>query len=113
MTTKKQQIMRGRVAAAWIVAAWIVAVGIVSSLLAAAQAQLDNLTATGQSISEEDFKQLWPKINMTTKQSDGTGQWEGMKLVEVAVNGMSFDTPVKVKLSRYIIIENSLAIQEQ
>ena len=80
--------------------------------ISAAQAQLDSITITGQSISEEDFKRLWPKINITTKQSDGTGQWEGMKLVKVTANGMSFDTPVKVQLSRYIILDKSLAIQE-
>ena len=80
--------------------------------IAAAQAQLDSLTISGQLISDEDFKRLWPKISITTKQSDGAGQWEGMKLVEVAASGMSFDTPVKVQLSRYIIIDNSLAIQE-
>ncbi len=81
--------------------------------IAAAQAQLDSLTITGQSISDEDFKRLWPKINIDTKQSDGTGQWEGMKLVEVAASGMSFDTPVKVQLSRYIITDTAIANQEQ
>ena len=79
---------------------------------AAAQAQLDSITITGQSISDEDFKRLWPKVSITTKQSDGTGQWDGMKLVEVAASGMSFDTPVKVKLSRYIFLEKSFAIKE-
>ena len=81
--------------------------------IAAAQAQLDSIAIMGQSISDEDFKRLWPKISITTKQSNGAEQWEGMKLVEVAASGMSFDTPVKVELSRYIIIEKSLAIQEQ
>lgn len=79
--------------------------------VAAAQAQIDSITITGQSISDEDFERLWPKINITTKQSDGNGQWEGMKFIEVAASGMSFDTPVKVQLSRYII-DKSLAIQE-
>lgn len=72
--------------------------------VAAAQAQLDSISVTGQPVSEEEFKKLWPKINVNIEQSDGTGQWEGLKLVQAKTSGMSFNTRVNVKLSRYIQI---------
>ena len=72
---------------------------------AAAQAQLDSITATGESIRDKDFKRLWPKLSVSIKKSAGTGQWEGMKLVKVAASGNSLDKEVKVKLSRYVLRE--------
>jgi type II secretory pathway pseudopilin PulG len=72
---------------------------------AAAQAQLDSIAATGRSIHDEDFKRLWPKLSVSIKESAGTGQWEGMKLVKVAARGNSLDKEVKVKLSRYVLRE--------
>ena len=71
----------------------------------AAQAQLDSVTATGESIRDEDFKRLWPKLSVSFEKSAGTGQWEGMKLVKVAARGNSLDKEVKVKLSRYVLRE--------
>ena len=73
--------------------------------IAAAQAQLDSIAATGESIRDEDFKRLWPKLSVSIKKSAGTGQWEGMKLVRVTASGKSLDKEVKVKLSRYVLRE--------
>lgn len=73
--------------------------------ISAAQAQLDSIAATGESIRDEDFKRLWPKLSVSIKKSAGTGQWEGMKLVKVTARGNSLDKEVKVKLSRYILRE--------
>lgn len=73
--------------------------------IAAAQAELDSITATGKPISEEDFKRLWPNLSVSIKTSAGTGQWQGMKLVEVTANGRSFRKQVKVQLCRYILAE--------
>jgi type II secretory pathway pseudopilin PulG len=70
--------------------------------VSAAQAELDSIAATGKPIPEEDFKRLWPKLHVSIEQSDGTGQWQGLKFVEVQANGMSFNQQVKIKLSRYI-----------
>jgi len=72
--------------------------------ISAAQAQLDSISATGQAVSKDDFERLWPKIDVTLEQSEGTGQWSRMKLVRAKTKGMSFNTPVNVELSRYIII---------
>ena len=79
---------------------------------AAAQAQLDSIATTGKPVPDEDFQRLWPKLSVSVKQSDGTGQWQGLNLVEVEANGMSFSQPVKVRLSRYMTTEILLAEQE-
>ena len=79
---------------------------------AAAQAQLDSTATIGNPIPDEDFQRLWPKLGFSIKQSDGTGQWQGLNLLEVDANGMSFSQPVKVKLSRYMVVELPLADQE-
>ena len=79
---------------------------------AAAQAQLDSIATTGKPIPDEDFQRLWPKLSVSIKQLDGTGQWQGLNLFEVEANGMSFSQPVKVQLSRYMAIESPLAEQE-
>jgi type II secretory pathway pseudopilin PulG len=71
--------------------------------IAAAQAELDSIAATGKQISAEDFERLWPKLNVSVKKSAGTGQWKSMKLVEVTTKGKSFRNEVKVQLSRYIL----------
>jgi type II secretory pathway pseudopilin PulG len=77
--------------------------------IAAAQAQLDSLTATGKSIADEDFKRLWPSLNISIEETAGTDQWQGMKLVEVSASGKSFRKQVQIRLSRYILKDVPLA----
>lgn len=74
---------------------------------AAAQAQLDSLAVTGRAISETDFNRLWPGLSASIEQTKGTGTWKGMKLVEVATSGNSGRRKVHVRLSRYILAEDS------
>ena len=76
--------------------------------IAAAQAELDSITTTGKPIPDEDFKRLWPKLDVNIKSSAGTGQWQGLSLVEVTANGMSFSKEVKVKLTRYVLENKTL-----
>jgi type II secretory pathway pseudopilin PulG len=71
--------------------------------IAAAQAELDSLTATGQSISDEDFSRLWPELRVSIKETEGTDQWRGMELVEVTASSKSFRKQVQIRLSRYIL----------
>ena len=73
--------------------------------IAAAQAQLDSITVTGEAIRDEDFKRLWPNLSVSIEESAGAGQWEGMKLVEVTANGTTFGKEVKVQLCRYFLDE--------
>jgi hypothetical protein len=70
---------------------------------AAAQAELDSIAVTGESISEQDFKRLWPKLNVSIEKSDGTGQWKGLKLVKVKTKAKSFNRNVQIQLSRYVL----------
>lgn len=80
---------------------------------AAAQAQLDSIATTGKQIPDEDFQRLWPKLSVSIRQTDGTGQWQGLNLIEAEANGMSFSQPVKVQLSRYMAAKIPMADQEQ
>jgi hypothetical protein len=77
--------------------------------ISAAQAELDSIATTGKPIPDEDFKRLWPKLGVNIKRSAGTGQWQGMTLVEVTANGKSFNKEVNVQLARYILVNESLA----
>jgi hypothetical protein len=81
--------------------------------ISAAQAELDSIAVTGHPLPDEDFKRLWPKLNVTIEEAEGKGQWKNMKLVKVKTNGMSFDLPVKVQLSRYIKMQIYEIQQEQ
>ena len=79
--------------------------------IAAAQATLDSIGATGSEIPDDELKRLWPKIDISVKQSPGKGQWKGLKLVEVTATGKSYSLDVKIQMARYIH-ENKLAISE-
>ena len=70
--------------------------------LAAAQAQLDSIAATGEPINKADFKQLWPKLSVAIYTSRGVGQWQGMELVRIMTTGKSFNKQVKVEQYRYL-----------
>jgi type II secretory pathway pseudopilin PulG len=72
--------------------------------IAAAQAQLDSIATTNRPIPDEALKRIWPKVSVSIQQSEGTGQWEGMKLVKVTAGGKSFRKEVKVLLSRYFLV---------
>ena len=80
--------------------------------IAAIQATLDSITTTGKSIPDEDFKRLWPKIEVNIERSAGTGQWQGLSLVEVTASGMSYSKEVKVTLTRYILENKTPPEQE-
>ena len=77
--------------------------------VAAAQAQLDSLTATGKPIADEDFERLWPELNVSIEETAGTDQWQGTKLVEITASGKSFRKQVQIRLSRYILKDATLA----
>ena len=73
--------------------------------IAAAQAQLDSITATGKTIPEDDLHRLWPELSISIEKSAGTGQWRALILTEVTASGRSYNKEVKVRLSRYIPAE--------
>ncbi len=69
--------------------------------IAAAQAELESMAATGRPIPDENFDRLWSNLNISIKKSPGIGQWSAMELVEVTAVGKSFRKEVKIQLSRY------------
>jgi type II secretory pathway pseudopilin PulG len=69
--------------------------------IAAAQAELESMSATGAPIPDDDFDRLWSNLNISIKKSPGIGQWSAMELVEVTAVGSSFNREVKIQLSRY------------
>ena len=70
--------------------------------IAAAQAELDSITATGKPIPDEDVRRIWPQISISIDKSAGNNQWQGMELVNVTANGGSYRKEVKIQLSRYV-----------
>ena len=70
--------------------------------IAAAQAQLDSIAATGQAITDAEVERLWPGIKAVVQQSPGQGEWSGLKLVEVTASGSAKGPEVKVELARYV-----------
>jgi type II secretory pathway pseudopilin PulG len=73
--------------------------------IAAAQSQLDSIAATGRQISEEDSKRLWPTTAIEINKSDGTGRWEGLKLVRVKATSKEMRKDVIIELARYFMPE--------
>lgn len=70
--------------------------------LAAAQAQLDSLSAVGRAIPESDWQRLWPRIDCTIEQTDGEGDWQGLALTQVTARTRLEGREIEVTSRRYI-----------
>lgn len=70
--------------------------------LSAAQAQLDSLAATGNAMDESVFVSIWPKLASSIEQSDGEGDWAGLRKVSVTVSGSAQSREIRVTLCRYL-----------
>jgi hypothetical protein len=77
--------------------------------IAAAQAELDSLTATGNQIEDEDFSRIWPQLSVSIEKTAGQGQWQGIQLVKVTTAGKYLRKQVTIELSRYISRDEPLA----
>jgi len=69
--------------------------------VAAGEAQLDRLEACGKAMDAAQIEDLWPGVRTRFSVSQGQGQWKGLKLVTVRVEGRAQGVPVSVELSRY------------
>ena len=76
--------------------------------IAAAQAELDSFTATGEPIKDEDFNRVWPQLNVSIEKTAGQGQWQSAQLVKVTTSGRYLRKQVIIELSRYIARTESL-----
>ena len=71
--------------------------------ICAAQAELDSIAVTGAVIGDDDFARLWPGLDVAIEQSEGIGQWRGLKLIKVKTCAKSLNKNIRVELSRYIL----------
>ena len=71
--------------------------------IAAAQAALDSIAATGEPLPAGDVERLWPGLSVAVRRSPGTGDWAGLTLVTAIARGSSGGKGVTVELRRYIL----------
>lgn len=69
--------------------------------ISAAQAQLDSISATGMSVSDDVNKRLWPKVKIKIEESQGSGQWQGLKLIKVKAIEQSGQKQAHIEMARY------------
>ena len=77
--------------------------------VSAAQATLDNIAVTGSAIDENDLERLWPGVSIKIDESEGTGQWTGLKLVTVTAEATSINKKTEVRLSQYFLKDDVAA----
>ena len=77
--------------------------------IAAAEAQLDSLAATGRPLPKGQAAELWPAVTFTIQREAGEGRWKGMDLLTVTaaaevdpVADAGAAAPVRVRLTRYV-----------
>ena len=69
--------------------------------VSAAQATLDSIAVTGTAINEADVNRLWPGVIIKIDESEGAGQWKGLKLINVTAGGAALNKKVEIRLARY------------
>ena len=70
--------------------------------LAAAQAQMDSVATTSETIPAGQLQTLWPRVTVSLIREPGQGQWQGLQRIDVTAQAMSFERTVRVTLSRYV-----------
>jgi type II secretory pathway pseudopilin PulG len=73
--------------------------------LAAADAEMESLAATGKPLPQDKLDRLWPEVQITVSRQDGVGDWAGLTLVKIVVAAESKGRPVRVELARYVRAE--------
>jgi len=81
--------------------------------MAAAQAQIDSLMATGITIDPNKIATLWPRVKVETQVRPGQGQWRDLDLVQTTASGPSGRRTVSVTLARYGTIPQAASLQEK
>jgi len=70
--------------------------------VAAAEAQLDSLTAAGKPIDEAEMQRLWPNVQVAVDREAGQAPWQGLDLVHVTATGTAGSHVVTIRLERYL-----------
>ena len=76
---------------------------------AAAEAQLDSVTATGRLIEPQEIKRLWPGVDISVGRSAGAMPWDGLELIQVTATAQAGPRKITVRLARYVGRASSLA----
>jgi len=71
--------------------------------VAALQASLDSVQATGNPLSREDLKRLWPQVAVEIRQDPGHDVWKGLVLVQGTAVRKVKNRQIQVQLARYIL----------
>jgi type II secretory pathway pseudopilin PulG len=87
--------------------------GVRQQCMAAAQAQIDSLMATGLAIDPNRIATLWPHLKVETEVRPGEGQWKGLDLVRATASGPSGPRLVTVTLARYGTLPRRVAGDQQ
>lgn len=65
---------------------------------AAAQAQLDSITATGAPVDPQELQRLWPNVTVAVERTPAGAPWDGLELVQVTATTRQ----VTIRLARYM-----------
>ena len=71
--------------------------------IAAGQATLESISATGEPLSAKDIERLWPGLTVEVRRTAGTGDWAGLTLVTAVARARSNGRDVAVELRRYVL----------
>jgi len=74
----------------------------------AARAQVDSVVSTGKVLKDEDFKRLWPRLEVAVDIRDGAGDWKGLKLCVVTTSVKARKRNIEIRLSQYYRPEGKL-----
>ncbi|MCK5000006.1 MAG: hypothetical protein KAS23_10735 [Anaerohalosphaera sp.] len=69
---------------------------------AAGQAQMDAIAVTGSPIDSEKFESLWPKVTCRIETADGTGQWQGLRQVQLYLSMKVKEKDILIQMMRYL-----------
>jgi type II secretory pathway pseudopilin PulG len=81
--------------------------------MAASQAQIDSLMATGLAIEPNRIATLWPRLKVETQVRPGQGSWRGLDLVQATASILSGRRVVTVTLARYGTIPKRVSSDKQ
>ena len=75
--------------------------------IAAGEAQLDSIAATGRALSKEDAARLWPGVRSQIVRSPGKDDWAGLMRVRVTTSAPVDGRTVTITLARYMNLEST------
>ena len=71
----------------------------------AGQAQMDAIAVTGKPIDDARFKKLWPGVSCQIEKSDGSGQWQGLRKIDLTLSKKVKQKNVEVQFTRFVPAE--------